>query len=137
MRRCRFASRASRYNFTLFLMPLHLLLCDSLLSSQPKSHKDLILNAVHLLNSVTIPPGSQYGTDSGDGEGEGDHTIFGVVYDHTAMTMYLRSYENQSLQRISFDQLALQTPGAEKMYLPVVNSNAWFIDAADSFSSRK
>jgi len=104
---------------------------------EPKSHKDLIMNAVHLLNSVTIPPGSQYGTDSGDGEGEGDHTIFGVVYDHTSLTMYLRSYENQSLQRISLRELALQTPGAEKRYLPVVNSNAWYVDATGSFSAKK
>ena len=40
------------------------------------------------------------GTDSGAGEGAGDHTIFGLVYDHgagfgTYPTLYWRSYHSQ------------------------------------------
>ena len=104
---------------------------------EPRSHKDLILNAVHLLNSVTIPPGTIAGTDSGDGEGEGDHTIFGVVYDHTALTLYFRSYMNQSLQRVQLKDLAnLQAPGAHKLYLPICNDNDWFVDAGSTFKEK-
>lgn len=99
----------------------------------PKSNKDLIMNAVHLLNSVTIPPGLMMGTDSGDGEGEGDHTIFGIVYDHTENVVYYRSFDNQSLQRVRLQDLNLDEVGGAKNFLPVVNDNDWFVDAARSF----
>eukprot|EP01047_Picozoa_sp_COSAG01_P018814 COSAG01_NODE_1028_length_12028_cov_5.688826_5_plen_39_part_00 len=36
-----------------------------------------------MLNTVTVPMGAQWGTDSGakSGEGAGDHTLYGVLYD--------------------------------------------------------
>ncbi|GMI10016.1 hypothetical protein TrVE_jg4384 [Triparma verrucosa] len=100
---------------------------------EPKSNKDLIMNAVHLLNSVTIPPGLIMGTDSGEGEGEGDHTIFGMVYDHTENVVYYRSYDNQSLQRVRLSDLGLDEIGGAKKFLPIVNDQKWFIDSARSF----
>ena len=50
----------------------------------PTTYQEVVQQAVHLLNSVTIPAGEIMGTDSGAGEGAGDHTIFGLVYDHGA-----------------------------------------------------
>ncbi len=48
----------------------------------PQSYKEKVMQAVALLDSVTVPPGEQPATDSGEGEGQGDHTIFALVYDH-------------------------------------------------------
>jgi penicillin V acylase-like amidase (Ntn superfamily) len=43
-----------------------------------------------VLNSVTVPQGNQYGTDSGDssGEGDGDHTSWAVIRDHATPALY-------------------------------------------------
>ena len=46
-----------------------------------------------MLNTITVPMGTQMGTDSGAGEGQGDHTQFGVVYDHLNATMYFQPNE--------------------------------------------
>ena len=50
--------------------------------------------------AVTVPMGDQMGTDSGAGEGAGDHTMWGVVYDHKNVTVYFRTETNQNLQRL-------------------------------------
>lgn len=56
----------------------------------PKDYREAMMHAVHVLNSVTVPPGSQRGTDSGRGEGAGDHTMWGVIYDHRNASIYFR-----------------------------------------------
>ena len=66
----------------------------------PKTYAESIQQAVHVLNSVTVPPGEQMGTDSSKGEGAGDHTMFGVVYDHKQSIVYWRTESNQNLQRL-------------------------------------
>ena len=63
----------------------------------PTTYQEVVQQAVHLLNSVTIPAGEIMGTDSGAGEGAGDHTIFGLVYDHGA-------------GEVSFKQTRMPTP---------------------------
>ena len=40
---------------------------------KPTSYREAIMQAVHVLNSVTVPMGNQLGTDSSAGEGAGDH----------------------------------------------------------------
>ncbi len=42
------------------------------------------------MNTVSVPQGDQYGTDSGEasGEGDGDHTQWGVVRDHLDPALY-------------------------------------------------
>merc|ERR1719478_924431 len=45
---------------------------------KPKSYQEAVMQAVHALNTVTIPMGAQIGTDSGYGEGAGDRTQWGV-----------------------------------------------------------
>ena len=57
--------------------------------------------------------------DSGGGEGQGDHTQFGVVYGHLNATMYFRT--NQNLQRLVLKELNLAT-GAQPEFLPVENT---------------
>jgi penicillin V acylase-like amidase (Ntn superfamily) len=41
---------------------------------QPNSYDEAVMQAVHVLNTVTVPMGAQLGTDSSEGEGVGDHT---------------------------------------------------------------
>lgn len=40
------------------------------------------------MNTVTVPQGDQYGTDSGSGEGNGDHSCWGLVRDHKEPALY-------------------------------------------------
>eukprot|EP00729_Bicosta_minor_P009787 gene9787-32289_t len=96
---------------------------------KPTTHPEAMMQAVHVLNTITVPMGAQMGTDSGAGEGQGDHTQFGIVYDHLNSTMYFRSQTNQNLQRLALKELSLQH-GAQQQYLPVENSLPWFVDAA-------
>ncbi|CAE7294188.1 cbh [Symbiodinium pilosum] len=99
----------------------------------PKSYQDAVMQAVHVLNTVTVPMGLQLGTDSGkhSGEGSGDHTQWGVIYDHVQKVMYWRSSANHNLQRLQLDDL-LKSGGkrslnADAAHLP------WFNDAAAAF----
>ena len=44
-----------------------------------------------VLNTVTVPMGLQYATDTGDNSGEGssaDHTMWGLVRDHSNPAIY-------------------------------------------------
>lgn len=46
---------------------------------------------VQVLNTVTVPMGLQYGTDTGENSGEGssaDHTMFAVIRDHSDPALY-------------------------------------------------
>ena len=49
-----------------------------------------------VLNSINVPEGEQYGTDSGEssGEGDGDHTSWAVIRDHATPALYW--YEDSS-----------------------------------------
>jgi len=100
---------------------------------QPKNYQEAVMQAVHVLNTVTVPMGLQLGTDSGKGSGEGsaDHTQWGVIYDHVKGMIYWRSVENQNLQRL---QLQVLLKSKQKRS---INANAaelpWFHDASDAF----
>jgi hypothetical protein len=43
---------------------------------------------VQVMNTVTVPQGEQYGTDSGEGEGNADHSCWGLVRDHKEPALY-------------------------------------------------
>lgn len=44
---------------------------------------------VQVLNTVTVPQGDQYGTDTGSVEGsKADHSMFGLVRDHKDLALY-------------------------------------------------
>lgn len=105
---------------------------------RPASFREAMMQAVHVLNVVTVPPGAQMGTDSGAGEGAGDHTMWGVVYDHRNATIYFREQRNQNLQRVRLSDLNLDA-GAPTVTLPLGPTNAlpWFDDAAHAFKETK
>jgi choloylglycine hydrolase len=56
--------------------------------------------AAQVLNTVTVPMGDQYGTDSGSVEGDGDHSVFGLIRDHGNKIIYWRDSSNPSLRRL-------------------------------------
>ena len=107
----------------------------------PSSYEGKVQQALHLLDSVTVPPGKQPGTDSGQGEGMGDHTVFSLVYDHSPgnSTLYWRSASDHSLQRAQLKDLGVvaSTGGPNSTTtrrLPISNSLPWFTDASGDFS---
>ncbi len=86
--------------------------------------------AAQCLNVVTVPMGDQFGTDSGtsSGEGEGDHTIFGLVRDHVTPTLYWRDAYNPTFRRIRLQDLDF-TEGAPKKSIVLESSaSEFFID---------
>lgn len=96
---------------------------------KPADYRTAMMQAVHTLNTVTVPMGSQMGTDSGPGEGQGDHTLWGVIYDHINKQLYFRSETNQNLQRVKLTELNFAA-GAARWSLPVSgNELPWFVDA--------
>lgn len=99
---------------------------------QPNSTQEAVVQAIHVLNSITVPMGSQLGTDSSKGEGQGDHTLYGVVYDHQNKVVYWRTQTNMNIARLQLVDAQLEPgnkPGTlqfDKGALP------WFTDAASA-----
>lgn len=102
------------------------------------------MQAVHVLNTVTVPMGLQLGTDSGKGSGEGgaaarisslrglsheDHTQWGVIYDHKQQMIYWRHAMNQNLQRLDLQKLFAT---GERRSVRVDVELPWFHDASDA-----
>jgi penicillin V acylase-like amidase (Ntn superfamily) len=52
------------------------------------SYQTAVALTAQVLNTISVPQGNQYGTDSGDGEGENDHSAWGVIRDHDDPTIY-------------------------------------------------
>ena len=100
--------------------------------SPPASHEEAMQQAIHALNSITVPPGKQMGTDSSKGEGLGDHTKFAVIYDFLNLTTYWRSLENQNLMRLRLVDASLDQ-GSSRGHLSFKrNVLPWFHDAASN-----
>jgi len=72
-----------------------------------------------VLNTVSVPMGEQFGTDTGDKSGEGssnDHTVFALIRDHYSPALYWRDSGNPTFRRLrvadissKFQQLKLET----------------------------
>ena len=94
----------------------------------PTSH---ISQAASLLNTVTIPPGKQMGTDSSlSGEGLGDHTLYGAIYDHANRTVYWRTQNNMNLARLRLADAGLAAGTKTATLSFSANPLPWFADAA-------
>jgi len=99
---------------------------------KPASFQQAMQNALHVLNTITVPPGEQLGTDSGFGEGAADHTHYGHIYDHKGKTLYWRHVSNLQLERVRLsDVLGSPTP----MALSMTNALPFFNDASASFKA--
>ena len=102
----------------------------------PTSEQEAVLQAVHVLNTVTVPMGDQRATDSGAGEGEGDHTLWGAIYAHgQSPVLYYRTLSNHNLLRVPLAALPLAEGDAPKR-LPLSSpALPWFVDVASHFAA--
>jgi len=85
-----------------------------------------------VLNSVTVPMGKQYGTDTGKASGEGnsnDHTIWGLIRDHQTPTLYWRDSGNPTFRRLRLQDLDLSEGAAPLSML--VEVGPYFIDMSE------
>lgn len=91
----------------------------------PKSLAQAVSQAVHVLNTVQVQYGAP-GTDSEGGpEGAYDHTLWSLIRDHRNLSLYYRSMNNPSLQRIDLKSLDFSGTAA---YEPIpVAGGDWFI----------
>jgi choloylglycine hydrolase len=69
-----------------------------------------------VLNTVTVPMGEQYGTDSGEtsGEGNNDHSQWGLVRDHSNAVIYWRDAANPTFRRVSLKEALASSGGVQK-----------------------
>jgi len=69
-----------------------------------------------VLNTITVPQGDQYGTDSGEASGEGnaDHSVFGIVRDHADPAIYWRDSMNPSFRRLRVKDIDLSVGARRK-----------------------
>lgn len=99
---------------------------------KPTSYLEAVMQTVHVLNTVTVPMGSQIGTDSGPGEGLGDHTQYAVIYDSKNQIIYWRTQVNQNLQRLRLQDAGLGKGGQQQIIATQSPVLPWFNDAAAS-----
>merc|ERR1712060_677097 len=102
---------------------------------KPASYQEAIMQTVHVLNTVTVPMGSQMGTDSGKGEGLGDHTQYAIVYDSKNQIIYWRTQVNQNLQRLRLEDAGLEKGGQKQVIAALSPKLPWFNDASGSLST--
>lgn len=83
---------------------------------------------VQVMNTVSVPQGDQYGTDSGSssGEGEGDHSCWGLVRDHSEPALYWRDATNPTFRKVNVKE-ALVKHGPRKRSLQM-ETGPFFID---------
>eukprot|EP00428_Durinskia_dybowskii_P061075 CAMPEP_0170380986 /NCGR_PEP_ID=MMETSP0117_2-20130122/14169_1 /TAXON_ID=400756 /ORGANISM="Durinskia baltica, Strain CSIRO CS-38" /LENGTH=313 /DNA_ID=CAMNT_0010636529 /DNA_START=112 /DNA_END=1053 /DNA_ORIENTATION=- len=81
---------------------------------------------VQVMNTVTVPQGNQYGTDSGSGEGSGDHSCWGLVRDHKEPALYWRDATNPTFRKIRVQDV-LSNHGPRKRALKM-ETGPFFID---------
>lgn len=94
----------------------------------PTSLQMAVSQAVQVLNTVTVPTGSQPGKDMDSPE---DHrTEFAVIYDHKNAALYWRSVANPSLARLRLDDANLAPGAAQRVLLVQSPGIPWFHDAA-------
>jgi len=101
---------------------------------KPSSYQEAMEQALHVLNTVTVPMGQQMGTDSGFGEGLADHTHWGHVYDHKAAVLYWRTQGNLQLQRVELTDALVGMKAVPKS-LAYVNTLPWYNDATHAFGN--
>lgn len=99
---------------------------------KPTSYQEAIMQTVHVLNTVTVPMGDQIGTDSGKGEGLGDHTQYAIIYDSKNKIIYWRTQVNQNLQRLRLADAGLGKGSKEQIIATQSPKLPWFNDAAGS-----
>lgn len=97
----------------------------------PLNYQTAFSLTTQVLNSVTVPMGEQYGTDTGDGSGEGsaaDHTMWALVRDHYNKILYWRDATNPSFRRLRFSDIDFSVGVGQQMLL--LEDGDYFIDVS-------
>jgi len=83
-----------------------------------------------VLNTISVPEGNQYGTDSGEssGEGDADHSVFGIIRDHATPALYWRDAGNPTFRRIQLKDVDLSSSGKRKAVK--LEEGGFFIDVS-------
>jgi len=84
--------------------------------------------ATQVLNTITVPMGEQYGTDS-SGTQEMDHTVLGLVRDHSNKVIYWRDAYNPTFRRISLEDALTQAHGNKHVSMTMTHG-PFFVDMA-------
>ena len=93
----------------------------------PDTPAEAVMQAVHVLNSVSCPGGVWF--DHVDGS----KTQWAVVWDHGGKTLYWRTHSNQNMQRLHLADAGITMGAAEKQLLVNSSELPWFSDAALAF----
>ena len=97
----------------------------------PSDRKTAIMQAIHVLNSVTVAGGR-----SGSEFLGGSKTQWAAVWDQTNRTLYWRSQSNQNMQRLRFADVDLREGGIAKQIDPSNPQLPWFSDASSFFQPK-
>lgn len=79
--------------------------------------QDAFALTAQILNSVSVPQGDQYGTDTGENSNEGsggDHTKWALIRDHHNPALYWRNALNPSFRGLSLKDVDLNPGAAQK-----------------------
>jgi choloylglycine hydrolase len=105
---------------------------DQGLFASTDNYQQAFALTAQVLNTISVPMGDQYGTDSGEtsGEGEADHSVFGLIRDHATPTLYWRDAHNPTFRRIQLKDLDF-SPQAKRKSVKL-EDGAYFVDMASS-----
>jgi len=98
------------------------------------SYQEAFSLTSQVLNVVTVPYGNQYGTDTGDLSGEGsspDHTIWGIIRDHSSPALYWRDAGNPTFRGFKLSDIDFTT-GASQKQIILESVGSFFIDVTSS-----
>jgi penicillin V acylase-like amidase (Ntn superfamily) len=99
------------------------------LMTNTSSYQTAFALTAQVLNSVSVPEGDQYGTDSSDNggsEGSGDHTCWGIIRCHSDPAIYWRDATNPTFRRIRLKDLDLSVKTKRSMLK--LEDGPYFID---------
>lgn len=95
------------------------------------SFQEAFALTAQVLNTVQVPYGEQYGTDTGEasGEGEGaDHTQWAIIRDHKTPAIYWRDANNPTFRGMKLSSLNF-APGSSQFVLKL-EEGPFYIDVA-------
>ena len=96
---------------------------------KPKSLKEAVAQVLHVLNTISVPPGTQAGKDM-DAASDDHRTQFAVIYDHKNGAIYWRSVLNQNLARLQFSDVNISVGAKQQILLVESSKLKWFQDAS-------
>lgn len=106
---------------------------QGLFSSEEVTYQQAFALTAQVLNTVLVPMGDQYGTDSGEtsGEGDADHSVFSIIRDHASPALYWQDAFNPTFRRLALKDVDF-SPAAPRRQIKL-EDGPYFVDMAASF----